>query len=234
MALRTAVVTGGNRGIGLVTCRALAQADVRVLLTARDLRAAQAAAGELADEGLDVSPEVLDVSDADSVAALGDHLDSRGDTVDILINNAGILRPDDGELLTTPTAVITANIDVHFLGPLHTCQRFVPGMVERGYGRVINVVSGWGSVTDGIPGPAGYALGKAACRALTIRLAAETRRAGDVKVNALDPGWVATRMGGAGATRSPADAARDIVALALTDRRGPTGGLFYDGHPQPW
>ena len=97
-------------------------------------------------------------------------------------------------------------------------------MLERGYGRVVNVSSGYGAFAEGLEGPAPYALSKAALNALTLRLAGEVK--GDVKVNAACPGWVRTRMGGGGAPRSVEEGADTIVWLATLDRDGPSGGLF--------
>jgi NAD(P)-dependent dehydrogenase (short-subunit alcohol dehydrogenase family) len=105
-------------------------------------------------------------------------------------------------------------------------------MIERGYGRVVNVSSGAGSFAEGLEGPPAYAVSKAALNALTVRLATETR--GDVKVNAACPGWVRTRMGGSGAPRSVEEGADTIVWLATLGPDGPTGGFFRDRQPIEW
>lgn len=231
MAERTALVTGGNRGIGLAACRELARAGLRVVLTARDARQGDEAAGRLRGEGHEVTFARLDVADSTSVRECAERL--AGTRIDVLVNNAGVLSDADGGLLDTDEAVLEENVQVHFLGALRTCRAFVPGMVAGGYGRVVNVVSGWGSWSDGIPGPAGYALGKASARALTRKLAGEVR--GDVvKVNAMDPGWVATRMGGPGASRTPEQAADTLVWLATLPADGPTDGLWYDRRRIDW
>ncbi len=223
----TALVTGGNRGIGFEACRELAAAGLHVLLTARSADVGEQAAERLRAEGLDVTFELLDVADPDSVRGCAERV---GD-VDVLVNNAGILLDDDGDLLDIDLGVLDENMQVHFFGPARLCRAFVPGMVGRGYGRVVNLVSGWGSWSEGVPGPAGYALGKAALRALTRRVASEVR--GDVKVNAMDPGWVATDMGGRGGRR-PEQAVDTLVWLATLPADGPTDQCFYDRRPIPW
>lgn len=105
-------------------------------------------------------------------------------------------------------------------------------MVERGYGRAVNVSSGYGSFAEGLEGPAAYALSKVALNAHTLRLASEV--SGDVKVNAACPGWVRTRMGGSGATRSVEQGADTIVWLATLDGDGPSGGFFRDRERIGW
>ncbi len=122
-------------------------------------------------------------------------------------------------------------LEINTLGPFRICQAFVPAMVRRGYGRVVNVSSGGGSFGEGI-GPVAYGASKAALNALTVKVAEAAR--GDVKANAMCPGWVRTDMGGAGAPRSPEQAADTLVWLATLPTDGPNGGFFRDRRPIPW
>jgi NAD(P)-dependent dehydrogenase (short-subunit alcohol dehydrogenase family) len=122
-------------------------------------------------------------------------------------------------------------LEINTLGPFRICQAFVPAMVRRGYGRVVNVSSGGGSFGEGM-GPVAYGASKAALNALTVKVAEVAR--GDVKVNAMCPGWVRTGMGGAGAPRSPEQAADTMVWLATLPPDGPNGGFFRDRKPIPW
>jgi NAD(P)-dependent dehydrogenase (short-subunit alcohol dehydrogenase family) len=225
---RVALVTGGNRGIGFEACRQLAAAGLRVILTARNRDAGMQAAETLRAEGRDVAFEQLDVADPASVRGCAGRVTS----VDVLINNAGVLLDRDARFLDLDESVLDENMQVHFFGAARTCRAWVPGMVDRGYGRVVNLVSGWGSWSGRVPGPAGYALGKAALRALTRKVASEVR--GDVKVNALDPGWVATDMGGAGASRSARQAADTVVWLATLPASGPNDACFSDRRRVDW
>jgi NAD(P)-dependent dehydrogenase (short-subunit alcohol dehydrogenase family) len=227
---RTALVTGANRGIGFEVCRQLAAKGLRVILTARDASAGEKAARELARSGGDITFQTLDVSSESSVAAAAKKLTRAEITVDVLINNAGVYPP--GGLLNGPTQVIKDVMAVNFFGPLWTCRTFLPGMMERGYGRVVNVSSGAGSFAGGLQGPGAYCVSKAALNALTAKLAREVR--GDVKINAVCPGWVRTRMGGPGASRSVERGAETIVWLALLGANGPTGGYFRDRRPISW
>jgi len=105
-------------------------------------------------------------------------------------------------------------------------------MSARGYGRIVNVSSGWGSFAEGMGGPGLYGVTKAALNALTVRLAKELPST--VKVNAMCPGWVRTRMGGQSATRSPDEGADTAIWLATLSDDGPTGGFFRDRKPIEW
>ncbi|MGL5096272.1 MAG: SDR family NAD(P)-dependent oxidoreductase, partial [Planctomycetia bacterium] len=99
-------------------------------------------------------------------------------------------------------------------------------------GRIVNVSSGWGSFAEGLEGPGFYGVTKAALNALTVRLAAESPPA--VKVNAMCPGWVRTRMGGDDADRTPDQGADTAIWLATLPDAGPTGRFFRDRHPIDW
>jgi len=210
---RVALVTGGNRGIGFAVCRALAEKGLVVILGARHREL-----GDEAAKKLKVRPIWLDVSDRGSIEAAVKELGS----VDVLVNNAGVY--PSGTVLEAPAEAWRDAFETNFFGALSLSRAFVPGMLERGYGRVVNVSSGYGAFAEGLEGPAPYSLSKAALNALTLKLASEVR--GGVKVNAACPGWVRTRMGGIGADVSPEEGADTIVWLATLPASGPNGGFF--------
>ncbi len=226
----TALVTGANRGIGLEVCRQLGRRGIEVILTGRDADGVAAAAGELRSDGLHVAGEVLDVASEASVVACAARLEQDGRRIDVLVNNAGVY--PEGDLLTSAARTLTEAMAVNFLGALWTARAWMPGMNGRGYGRVVNVTSGYGSFAEGLEGPAAYAISKAALNALTVRLAQEAR--GDVKVNAVCPGWVRTRMGGSGAPTSVEEGADGVVWLATLGSDGPSGGMFRERKAVPW
>lgn len=229
-AQRTALVTGANRGIGLEVCRRLAREGLRVVLTARDREAGARAAALLRAERLSVHPEVLDVTSGASVAACARRLAAAGLHVDVLVNNAAIYPP--GGALDTTEEMFREVLETNLLGPLRACRAFLPAMVRAGYGRVVNVSSGSGSFAEGLEGPAAYCVSKAALDALTVKLASEVR--GDVKVNAVCPGWVRTEMGGPDAERSVEEGADTIVWLATLPASGPSGRFFRDRARIEW
>ena len=203
MSKRRALVTGGNRGIGLATVEAFHAAGHDVVLGSRDVEEGRA----VAPDGVDVVR--LDVTDTHSIADVVKPMGEQG--VDILVNNAGVY--PQGSLLEENGAFANT-LDINLHGPLRLAQAFMPGMNARGWGRVLNVTSGYGSIALGtLSGPPIYSVSKAALNALTMALAREA--AGDVSVFAVDPGWVRTRMGGPNASLAPEAPASKMLELAV-------------------
>jgi carbonyl reductase 1 len=254
---RTALVTGANRGLGLETCRQLIRVGSAVILTARD-----AAAGEASATAIGAAFRPLDVTDAGSIAALASGLAADGVKVDILVNNAAValdgfnaevarktidanvygplnvtdallpLIPDGGTIVMVSSGVgelsgMPKGLRAEFASPnltraglLTLVESFVAA-VENGRYRE----AGW-------PGSA-YRVSKVALNAFTRILAGElVPRA--IKVNAVCPGWVRTRMGGSSATRDVTAGAKSIVWAATLPADGPTGGFFRDGRKIAW
>lgn len=218
--MKRVLVTGGNRGIGLAIVEGLATQGYDVLLGARDVQAGEAAAKSVGATALQ-----LDVADPESI----EHAVKAAGDVDVLVNNAGVLGSrnilDDPEDFAKSMAVMVE-------GPYHLMRLLRPQMVANGYGRIVNVSSGWGAFSDGVAGPGAYGVAKAALNALTV--ASARTLPNTVKVNAMCPGWVRTRMGGAGATRSPEAGADTAIWLATLPENGPTGGFFRDRKPIAW
>ncbi len=227
---RTALVTGGNRGIGLEVCAQLAKRGLNVLLGARDSALGRQAARELADSGHGVQVVALDVSDPKSIDRCLESLGKKEIAVDVLVNNAGVYPP--GAVLTSAEDAFRETMEVHYFGPLRLCRALVPVMQKRKYGRIVNVSSGSGSFGERLEGPAAYCISKTTLNALTVKLA---EVAGPhIKVNTLCPGWVRTRMGGWNASRGVVKAAETIIWLATLDDEGPTGKYFRDKKEIPW
>lgn len=225
---KTALVTGANRGIGARTAQLLSERGLRMILAVRDPAAGEEILASLHGDGHELL--ALDVADP---ASIGQAIDALSTTsVDVLVNNAGVLRA--GDALDADPEDMDLSWRVNVRGPWMLVEGLVPGMVERGYGRVVNVSSGGGSFGEGsmMTGHAPYAVTKAALNALTVCTAALVE--GDVKINAACPGWVRTRMGGDAAPRSVDEGAGGIVWLATLPADGPHGGFFRDGEAVPW
>ncbi len=153
--------------------------------------------------------------------------------VDVLVNNAAILVAENQALLATSIDDYRRTFEANVWGALTICQAFVPSMIRRRYGRVVNVSSAAGQLSSMTTYAPAYSISKAALNAVTIQLAAATRGSG-VLVNCVTPGWVRTRMGGSSAPRSVEEGAAAIVWAATLPAKGPTGRFFSDKHEIPW
>lgn len=225
-ARRTALVTGASRGLGRAVATALHGLGHQVLLAVRDERDGRRIAAEL---GGDASVLALDVGDPESVARAA----KAAGPVDILVNNAGV-QLDWG---SKPSAVafdaLEATFAVNLFGAWRVCQALLPGMVERGWGRVVMVSSGAGSFTNGIAAQcSAYSVSKAALNALASALATEVAGTG-VLVNAVNPGLVRTRMR-PDAEQSPEAAAEAVVHAATLPDDGPNGAFLRRGAVIGW
>jgi NAD(P)-dependent dehydrogenase (short-subunit alcohol dehydrogenase family) len=218
---KRAVVTGGNRGIGLEVVRLLDDLGMHVFLGSRDPDAGARAAAGLSG----VETIVLDVGDIASVDAAAAALLPEG--VDVLVNNAAI-RP---RRRLTERDVDEA-WQVNALGPWRVTRALLGPMRERGWGRVVNASTELASGSDRPPDDI-YAVTKMAMNAMTRALAEDLAGSG-ILVNACSPGWCRTEMGGEGAPRSATQGAESIVWGVTLPDDGPTGGFFQDGEPLPW
>ena len=260
--MKTAVVTGANRGIGLESCRQLAQAGFKVFLTSRDEVKGQRAARELAAEKLNATFLQLDVADAQSATRFIEHLQGEEERIDALVNNAGIALDGFDEQVARRT------LDVNFYGAVHLTDALMPLLGEDA--RIVMVSSGLGELSclsrsrrEGFESPvptrqrlrelmeafvesvaagrhrqegwpsSAYRVSKVGLNAFTRILGRELAGSSRL-VNAVDPGWVQTDMGGPGATRSVEKGAAGIVWAATLPADGPTGGFFRDGRPVAW
>jgi len=239
---KIALVTGATRGIGLETCRQLAQAGVHVLLAGRSLASAAKAAEGLRAEGLSVDPLALDVTDPTSVAAAAAHVHATFSRLDILVNNAGVLldaldrKPSEQSL-----QVWRDTFDTNVFAVVEVTQAFLPLLKAAASGRIVNLSSQLGSFglhTDPaspiydfkIPA---YNASKSVVNAWTVHLAYELKGS-TVKVNAVHPGYVMTDMNGGQGELDVAAGAKSSVLMALLDEAGPSGTFTHMGKTLPW
>jgi NAD(P)-dependent dehydrogenase (short-subunit alcohol dehydrogenase family) len=227
-----AIVTGGNRGIGHEICKELSKAGCNVVLTSRNEEEGRRAVAKLHHNDT-VAYRRLDVTDSKDIASLRDWILKTYGRVDILINNAGVYLDEGVSVFDVDENIMQDTIAVNFYGAFHMCRAFVPIMRQNGYGRIVNVSSGYGAMSEMGRYVAAYRISKAALNALTLIMANELRD-GNIKVNAVCPGWVRTDMGGGMAPISPEAAAKDIVHFALIDAKGSTGGFFRHKKPIQW
>jgi len=228
--MKTAVVTGANRGIGFEASRELARRGFHVVLTARNLAAGAGALKRLQADGLSVEPRKLDVTSAEDAQALARHLRETRGRVDVLVNNAGILPDNDGALDVSAVTLMEI-LNTNTLGAVRMIQALAPLMPKGG--RIVNVSSGLGALGEMGGGQLGYRMSKTALNAVTRVFAAELAARG-IAVNSVCPGWVKTDMGGAGATRSVEQGAETVVWLAADAAARESGGFFRDKHPISW
>ncbi len=228
---KVGVVSGGNRGIGFAVVRGLAEGGVTVVLGSRDPAKGEDAAAKLREDGLDVRAHQLDVTDQESVDRLARFVEDELGRCDVLVNNAGINR--HARAAEMDTAVAEEVWQTNALGAWRLAVALVPQMRRGGWGRIVNVSSGAGSLASmGSYAPA-YSVSKAALNAITRVLAAELRGEG-ILVNSVSPGWVSTDMGGPSAPRTVEQGAESVLWAVRIPDDGPTGGFFQDGESVPW
>ncbi len=221
--MSVALVTGGNRGLGLEVCRQLASHGHEVILGSRDLAKGERAAAQI--DG--VRAIALDVADGESVERAAQELER----VDVLVNNAAILYDTWAHAVDADLEEVHAALETNLFGAWRTTQAILPHLRRSGHGRIVNVSSGSGSISEMSAGTPAYSVSKAGLNALTRILAAEVRR-DRILVNAICPGWTDTDMGQGG--RPVAEGAAGIVWAAELPDDGPSGGFFRDGRPLAW
>ncbi len=234
---RTALVTGGSRGIGLAAARGLAREGATVVLVDRDAESLRGAAAGLSAEGLSVAAVACDVAQPTAVRALPEVLGPLG-AVDVLVVAAGVMSERTAKTLRTTDEEWRRVMAVNLDGAFAVVSTFVPGMVQRRWGRVVTVSACLGRFSG--PGTAGglapYRVSKAGLNALTRNLAHEVGLgARGVLVDATCPGHCRTDMGGPDAPRSAEDGAETAVWLASRpDAAAGTGLLWEDRAVVPW
>lgn len=227
---KVALVTGANRGLGRETCRQLLAKGYRVIVSARSLQAAQQTVDQL-DSPLAVAAK-LDVTDVQSITNLVFQISQNFGVLDLLINNAAIHYDTWQHAVNAVLSQVREAAETNLYGPWQMVQSFLPLLRLSKAGRIVNVSSGAGALSNMSGSTPAYSLSKLALNGLTQMLAAELNEDG-ILVNAVCPGWVATDMGGPGG-RPIEDGASGIVWAATLPDSGPSGGFFRDGKPIAW
>ncbi|SEG58628.1 SDR family oxidoreductase [Paenibacillus sp. UNC499MF] len=233
MHTKVALVTGGNRGIGYELVKQLALNGFKVILAGRDPQKGYEAVQKLKESALDVSFLLMDVDREESIRQTAATVDEHYGRLDVLINNAGVYLDEHEQLFSMDPAILKQTMATNFFGVYDVIRYFIPLMTRQGYGRIINISSEYGTLSEmSYPGSGAYKLSKLALNGLTRLAAAEIK--GDIKINTVDPGWVSTEMGGPSAPRTPKEAAESILWLATIGPDGPNGEFFRDGKRIDW
>jgi len=231
-----AVVTGGNRGMGLPSCRALAEVGFHVLLASRELEAGKQAAQSLCEEGLSVEGVKLEMTSQADIDALASYLRDTHGRVDVLINNAGILIGGLGHpsgICDADVEVIRNSLEVNTIGPIMLTSALLPLMRQASSGRIVNISSGMGQLTGMGGMHPGYRISKCALNAVTRIFAAELEDT-NITVNAVCPGWVRTDMGGTNADRRLEQGIDTAIWLATSADASDSGGYYRDRKLIDW
>jgi NAD(P)-dependent dehydrogenase (short-subunit alcohol dehydrogenase family) len=241
---KVALITGGNKGIGLETGRQLGKLGITILVASRDLTRGEVAAAELKGEGIDARAVKLDVVSGADVTAAVAWVEKEYGHLDILVNNAGVLLDTErskNRTSTTSHQILRDTFETNLFAVVAVTQAFLPLLRKSAAGRIVNLSSVLGSLTyHATPGSPvydaksfAYDTSKAALNSFTIHLAHELK-ATKIKVNSAHPGWVKTEMGGEGAMMELTDGAKTSVELATLPDDGPSGGYFHMGAILPW
>ena len=231
--LPVAVVTGGNRGVGLEVCRQLAMAGYTVVLGSKDPRKGELAAKEIDPEGERITPRHIEVDNSLNIEQLAGWVKDRFGRVDTLVNNASA-PPDMWAIAgTTDLSPVAEALDINLFGAWRVTQALLPLLRRSPRPRIVNVSSEGGSIALMNGGRPAYSVSKAALNALTKLLAGELYRDG-ILVNAVCPGWMPNDGSRTGERRSYAQGAASVVWAATLPNGGPTGTFTRDGRVLPW
>src|SRR5215216_2578425 len=230
--MKTALITGANKGIGHEVARQLAAKGFHVFVGARNAKAGRKAAEEIAKKRGRATFLEIDVIDSDSVTNAAREFSEIEDHLDVLVNNAGIIADGDNAILEISDDLFRKTLETNTRGALRVTRAFTPLLRKSQAPRVINVSSGGGQLTGGADGWAPtYCISKTALNGVTVQLAAALPK---FAVNSVCPGWVRTEMGGENANRSVEEGADTIVWLASEAPQNLTAKFLRDRKDIPW
>ena len=230
--MKTALITGANKGIGREVARQLAAKGFHVFVGARNTKAGRKATEEIAREPGKATFLEIDVVNNDSVTNAAREFSNIADHLDVLVNNAGIIVDGDNAILKISDDLFRKTLETNTLGVLRVTRAFVPLLRKSKLPRVINVSSGGGQLTGGADGWApAYCISKTALNGVTVQLAEALPK---FAVNSVCPGWVRTEMGGENASRSVEEGADTIVWLASEAPQDLTAKFLRDRKEIQW
>jgi len=208
------LVTGASRGLGRLASKKMAEQGCNLILQSRNIEHTASLEEELKELGAQVHSFAADLNDIPSVLKMLEEIDALGVDVDIVLNNAGLQIAYRTDYYQTPENDFTVSFNVNTIAPAMICYHFLPKMVSRGFGRIVNTTSG----IDKEPEQAGYSAAKAALDKITKDMATRLGGTG-VAMNLVDPGWCRTDLGGPNAPNAPESAIPGVVIGALTEEK---------------
>ena len=227
---KVALITGANKGIGYEIANQLGQKGFHVVITARDEERGMNAARSLAKNGIEVAFLQMDVADSNNVINAARIFSEKYDRLYVLVNNAAILI-ESGSINSMNSKILEDTFRTNTFGPLLVIQNFLEFMTKGG--RIINISSSAGSLSEMTNYSPAYSISKTALNAITRQFASElsTRK---ISVNSVCPGWVRTDMGGMDASRSVEKGAETAVWLATEAPSSLTGKFIRDKKEISW
>lgn len=225
------VLTGVSRGVGLCSARLLLDGGAKVIGVARNRERLEEADRELSARG-DFFSSCVELTDESAPGQIAKAVEERWGALDIAIHNAGVQLHHEGGILGEPEGILERSMDIHLMAPFRITRALLPLLRKGNEPRLINVGSGAGTLAAmSEPGIASYRLSKWAVSGLTMLEATELQ--GVVCVNAFDPGWVRTDLGGPNAPGTPEEAAEGLLkTLQLPWEE--SGNFYKDGNLIPW
>lgn len=215
-----ALITGASRGIGRLATIEMAKQGCNLILHSRKLEGTAQLIEEVKAMGVEAYAVAAELSDLDSVEKMMREIDAKGTQVDIILNNAGLQIAYRTDYLSTPMSDYDISFKVNTMAPMMICYHYIPGMVERGFGRIVNTTSG----IDLDPQQAGYSASKAALNKVTRDLGMKYEGS-NVILSLADPGWCRTDLGGSQAPNAPESAVPGVIVGAFIDD-GKSGRIF--------
>ncbi|MGN0689355.1 MAG: SDR family NAD(P)-dependent oxidoreductase [Oscillospiraceae bacterium] len=215
-----ALITGASRGIGYLSAKMMAEKGCNLILHGRTLNHCGKILNEVKNMGVEAYSVAAELSDLDAIQKMLDEIDKNGTDVDIILNNAGMQIAYRTDYFKTPVSDYIESFKINTVAPAMICYHFMPKMIEKGFGRIVNTTSGISLE----PEQAGYSASKAALDKITVDLGSKVDGT-NVMINLADPGWCRTDLGGPNAPNSPESALPGVIVGAFIDDRK-SGRIF--------
>lgn len=214
------LITGASRGIGRLSALFMADQGCNLILHSRTKDGTKKVLEEVLAKGVNAFSVSAELSNMDEVDDMLKYIDNCGAVVDVVLNNAGLQIAYRNDYLATPIDDYDKSFLINTMAPMKICYHYLPKMIERGFGRIVNTTSGIALEAE----QAGYSASKAALNKVTVDLGYKLNGT-DVIISLADPGWCRTDLGGPNAPNAPESTIPGIVVGAFIND-GKSGRLF--------